>query len=123
MHELIFTQVAIIPIWTPISIPIEDVLALLKKNFTLGVLFEKWVGPDDRNSKNHIIQVSQERNIFPNSLSQPKKQPLQILALFEKELDSKLYSATKTGFGPLGRNHNTPQIVYKVTAYKVDSAY
>ena len=32
-------------------------LALLKKNFTLGVLFEKWVGPDDRNSKNHIIQV------------------------------------------------------------------
>ena len=41
-----------------ISIPIEDVLALLKKNFTLGVLFEKWVGPDDRNSKNHIIQVS-----------------------------------------------------------------
>ena len=43
---------------------IEDVLALLKKNFTLGVLFEKWVGPDDRNSKNHIVQVRQSTNRF-----------------------------------------------------------
>jgi hypothetical protein len=46
------------PEWSPAkSIPIEDVLALLKKNFTLGVIIEKWIGPDDRNSKRHIIQV------------------------------------------------------------------
>ena len=32
-------------------------LAVIKRNFTLGVLIEEWVGPDDRNSQNHIIQI------------------------------------------------------------------
>ena len=61
----VIRQITYFLILSGISIPIEDVLALLKKNFTLGVLFEKWVGPDDRNSKNHIVQVS-PRNISPN---------------------------------------------------------
>ena len=39
------------------TLPLEEILGLLKRNFTLGVLVEEWVGPDDRNSKRHIIQV------------------------------------------------------------------
>lgn len=40
------------------AIDLEILLAVIKRNFTLGVLIEEWVGPDDRNSQNHIIQVS-----------------------------------------------------------------
>ena len=39
------------------SIPLENLVAIVKRNFTLGVLIEEWVGPDDRNSLGHIIQV------------------------------------------------------------------
>ena len=39
------------------TLPLETVLGLLKRNFTLGVLIEEWIGPDDRDSKRHIIQV------------------------------------------------------------------
>jgi membrane metallo-endopeptidase-like protein 1 len=38
-------------------IDLEILLAVIKRNFTLGVLVEEWVGPDDRDSREHIIQV------------------------------------------------------------------
>lgn len=45
--------------WNPNNaIDLEILVAVIKRNFTLGVLIEEWVGPDDRNSENHIIQVS-----------------------------------------------------------------
>ena len=41
------------------SVPsLEKLVAMLKRNFTLGVLLEEWVGPDDRHSNQHVIQVS-----------------------------------------------------------------
>merc|ERR1712001_579091 len=44
--------------WDPDRAPeLETMLAVIKRNFTLGVLIEEWVGPDDRNSQNHIIQI------------------------------------------------------------------
>ena len=39
------------------AIDLETLVAVIKRNFTLGVLIEEWVGPDDRRSENHIIQV------------------------------------------------------------------
>lgn len=46
------------PTWTQNNaIDLEILLAVIKRNFTLGVLIEEWVGPDDRNSENNIIQV------------------------------------------------------------------
>jgi len=46
--------------WDPDRAPeLETMLAVIKRNFTLGVLIEEWVGPDDRNSQNHIIQIDQ----------------------------------------------------------------
>ena len=38
--------------------PLETLLALLKRNFTLGALLEEWIGPDDRHSTKHVVQVS-----------------------------------------------------------------
>ena len=47
--------------WNPDNaIDLEILVAVIKRNFTLGVLIEEWVGPDDRNSENHIIQVSKK---------------------------------------------------------------
>ena len=37
------------------AIDLETLVAVIKRNFTLGVLIEEWVGPDDRNSEKHII--------------------------------------------------------------------
>ena len=37
--------------------PLETLLALLKRNFTLGALLEEWIGPDDRHSTKHVVQV------------------------------------------------------------------
>jgi len=38
---------------------LERVAGVIKRNFTIGVLIEEWIGPDDKNSKKHIIQVSE----------------------------------------------------------------
>ena len=47
------------PTWDPNNtLPLEQLIAVLKRNFTLGVIIEEWVGPDDRNSLGHVIQVS-----------------------------------------------------------------
>ena len=43
------------------AIDLEILVAVIKRNFTLGVLIEEWVGPDDRNSEKHIIQVLSQR--------------------------------------------------------------
>jgi hypothetical protein len=46
------------PTWDPNNtLPLEQLIAILKRNFTLGVIIEEWVGPDDRNSLGHVIQV------------------------------------------------------------------
>ena len=40
------------------SVPsLEKLLAMLKRKFTLGVLLEEWIGPDDRHSEDNVIQV------------------------------------------------------------------
>jgi len=38
---------------------LERVVGVIKRNFTIGVLIEEWIGPDDKNSKKHIIQVKE----------------------------------------------------------------
>ena len=52
------------PTWDPDHAPqLELMMAVIKRNFTLGVLVEEWVGPDDRNSQKHIIQIGK---LIPN---------------------------------------------------------
>ena len=44
------------------SVPkLETLVATLKRKFTLGVLLEEWIGPDDKHSGANVIQVC---NIF-----------------------------------------------------------
>ncbi len=46
--------------WSEQSAPsIERVIGLIKRNFTIGVLVEEWIGPDDKNSKSNIVQIDQ----------------------------------------------------------------
>ena len=48
------------PDWDPAgdSVPsLETLISILKRNFTLGVLLEEWVGPDDRHSQSNVMQV------------------------------------------------------------------
>ena len=62
------------PELTPPSL--ERLLATLKRNFTLGALLEEWVGPDDRHSQKHVIQIDQmqlglpSRDYFLHDLSE-----------------------------------------------------
>ena len=50
------------PTWDPENtLSLEKLIATLKRNFTLGVIVEEWVGPDDRNSLGHVIQVSSDK--------------------------------------------------------------
>ena len=36
---------------------LEKLIAMLKRKFTLGVLLEEWIGPDDKHSEDNVIQV------------------------------------------------------------------
>ena len=45
------------PQWRP-SISIETLLARVRGHLNMGVLMELWIGPDDKNSSNNIIQAS-----------------------------------------------------------------
>lgn len=47
----------IVPQWRPPDFSIETLLGRLKEGFNEGVLVEPWVGPDDKNSSVHILQV------------------------------------------------------------------
>ena len=50
------------PGWDPDSnsVPsLEKLIAMLKRQFTLGVLLEEWIGPDDKHSENNVIQVGE----------------------------------------------------------------
>ena len=40
---------------------LEKLIAMLKRKFTLGVLLEEWIGPDDKHSENNVIQVDIKR--------------------------------------------------------------
>ena len=37
------------------AIDLETLVAVIKRNFTLGVLIKEWVGPDDPRSENDIF--------------------------------------------------------------------
>uniref|UniRef100_T1ISE4 M13 family peptidase n=1 Tax=Strigamia maritima TaxID=126957 RepID=T1ISE4_STRMM len=45
--------------WTPPMWPTETLLGRLRGEFNLGISVEQWVGPDDKNSSVHIIQLDQ----------------------------------------------------------------
>ena len=48
------------PEWDADSDPVpslEILTAMLKRKFTLGVLLEEWIGPDDKHSGDNVIQV------------------------------------------------------------------
>ena len=50
------------------SVPkLETLVATLKRKFTLGVLLEEWIGPDDKHSGANVIQVN-----YKSSLSRLK---------------------------------------------------
>ena len=58
LHKFVYFLQVTDSAWDPDRAPeLETMLAVIKRNFTLGVLIEEWVGPDDRNSQNHIIQI------------------------------------------------------------------
>lgn len=46
--------------------PLETLLATLKRNFTLGAMLEEWIGPDDRHSTKHVIQIDQMQLGLPS---------------------------------------------------------
>ncbi|KAK6620414.1 18S rRNA pseudouridine methyltransferase [Polyplax serrata] len=43
--------------WKPPSFSVETLLGKLRGDYNEGVLIEQWVGPDDKNSSAHILQV------------------------------------------------------------------
>lgn len=43
--------------WKPPNFSIETLLGKLRGDYNEGVLIEQWVGPDDKNSSVHILQV------------------------------------------------------------------
>ena len=56
------------PTWDPDNtLTLEQLIATLKRNFTLGVIVEEWVGPDDRNSLGHVIQVKKRKTSWDSA--------------------------------------------------------
>ena len=46
------------------SVPkLETLVATLKRKFTLGVLLEEWIGPDDKHSGANVIQVNHKYSV------------------------------------------------------------
>ena len=45
---------------------LETLLATMKRNFTLGAMLEEWIGPDDRHSQNHVVQIDQMQLGLPS---------------------------------------------------------
>ena len=46
------------------SVPkLETLVATLKRKFTLGVLLEEWIGPDDKHSGANVIQVNYKSSV------------------------------------------------------------
>ncbi len=50
---------------------LEEVLAAIKRNFTVGVLVEEWIGPDDKNSRSHVVQVQYSTSVSSMHPSRP----------------------------------------------------
>ena len=42
---------------------LETLVATLKRKFTLGVLLEEWIGPDDKHSGANVIQVNYKSSV------------------------------------------------------------
>ncbi|CAB4057557.1 MMEL1 [Lepeophtheirus salmonis] len=80
------------PYWTSHNWTIERVIGILKKNFTLGIFIEEWVGPDDRNSSAHIIQIDQMTFGLPSR---------DYFLLEESDRDLKAYHIYMTEVGAL----------------------
>ena len=45
--------------WTEPNVTIETLIGWLRGHLDQGTFIEQWVGPDDRNSSNNVIQVSE----------------------------------------------------------------
>ncbi|CAH1984055.1 unnamed protein product [Acanthoscelides obtectus] len=43
--------------WTAPSFSVETLLGIIRSNYNEGYVIEQWVGPDDKNSSNNILQV------------------------------------------------------------------
>ncbi|EEB19528.1 endothelin-converting enzyme, putative [Pediculus humanus corporis] len=52
--------------WTPPTLSVETLLGKLRGDFNEGVLIEQWVGPDDKNSSVHILQLDQMQLALPS---------------------------------------------------------
>ncbi|KAK6631135.1 hypothetical protein RUM43_014231 [Polyplax serrata] len=52
--------------WKPPSFSVETLLGKLRGDYNEGVLIEQWVGPDDKNSSAHILQLDQMQLALPS---------------------------------------------------------
>ncbi|OXA51530.1 Membrane metallo-endopeptidase-like 1 [Folsomia candida] len=51
--------------WTP-TISVESLIGRIRSELNMGILIELWIGPDDKNSSNNIIQVDQMQLGLPS---------------------------------------------------------
>lgn len=51
--------------WTPPP-SLEVIIALVRKKYNAGILVDLWVGPDDRNSDLHVVQIDQPQLGLPS---------------------------------------------------------
>ena len=51
--------------WAPPP-SLEVIIALVRKRYNAGILVDLWVGPDDRNSDLHVVQIDQPQLGLPS---------------------------------------------------------
>jgi len=78
--------------WQPPNTSLERLLGQLRGQYDRGVIFEQWVGPDDRNSSINIVQIDQL------SLALPSREYF-LSARYRRELDA--YRTFMTGVAVL----------------------
>ncbi|CAH2003353.1 unnamed protein product [Acanthoscelides obtectus] len=52
--------------WTAPSFSVETLLGIIRSNYNEGYVIEQWVGPDDKNSSNNILQIDQSVLALPS---------------------------------------------------------
>ena len=52
--------------WTPPESGLEVIIAIVRKRYNAGILVDLWVGPDDRNSDLHVVQIDQPQLGLPS---------------------------------------------------------
>ena len=78
--------------------PLEHVVGLIKRNFTIGVLIEEWIGPDDKNSKSNIVQIDQMPLGLPSRdyfLHEESEKDLEAYHLYMTDV-AELFGANRT---------------------------